>query len=594
MNRLPEESRRDILQKKLSGATNREVATKFDVSVGTVVNILAEAREGSYPEFDSLDHQVDALVDLAKRLEAESLDVSTAHAGLDVLDWLDEMALEPAQVHDFRDRLVDLATSEDELDAYAKASLQLGALEERTDLAAEGRLGDLIERLADKDEAELRRLDAVSSKLATLSEDDLISVNDAISNALAINNLGFSHESATALAREVADLDDGDIETVIMTLRERYEEYDRLEQGVEELQTEKEALDAELDDLREICRDLERNREQLVTSLETLEETLETHEASLASIEETKSQLRREIERRREERQTVEAEYKEAAAELREIQEERDVVHAYRRFLREKQLSETLVSDIATLLDILEGRTTEVFRNAEPLYRENIEKELYQIAQEMFEGEDLIPVSEHERKLKEKGRTEQTLADLETKRDAVLMFLDFLETGRLSEDLLSDLLEYKRGEGFHLETEIDRRTEEVRSFLLEELTELTEGESVIAVSRHHEILDEHRGQTRRELRAAFESVDTLATHVRSLRTRLDDDWTETAAEQVVARLDDIDEPSDPDTLQTALSEALTEELDRRVEAECEQRILKARQQALEEAAEGSIIPGHQE
>ncbi len=497
-------------------------------------------------------------------LDANNLDVTAAHAGLDVLDWLDELGLEPHEIATFTEDIAAIAHGDVDLQRYGPAILNLRRIENQTSSSVEGGLGTLLEELADRDEDELARLHTITNKTGEFAGGSE-QLEAAIDHAIGIADLGFSLSTAEQLATELTTIHTGDDAGAIEQLGRVYDEYGRLTAAVEDVRSRKERIQADIDSLEAEQSELETERDRLQESLARFDAAFETIEETHADLQATSAELQADIEQRRSRLHTIETKLQQHTEALESIQAERDVVHAYRRFLRDSELSDSLIVDLASLLDIHEGNALEATVAAEPQIRERTTTELRAVAMELFEGDAMMPVAEHERKLREQGTTEQSLAALEREHQAVLAFVEFLDTGELSETLLAELLDIKRGRGHALDITKRRKTSEVQDYLIEQLHRLTEGEKAIAYRRHTEILAELRQQHHDQLEGVVETIDQLARQLQALQTLVDDDWIETLSHTIIDSLDAPETHLTREDIRGAITETLTDEIDRRVE-----------------------------
>jgi exonuclease SbcC len=328
-------------------------------------------------------------------LDAADLDVTAAHTGLDVVEWLDDMDIEPGQIQAFRDRLDELTTDSDSLNEYATAAMHLHNLETETGLEAEGELGDLLADFEARSADEIERLEAAATALRDL-EVDGDELMTAIERAVAIQELGFTLPVAEGVAKKLPT--DKDDEEAVQSLIDAYREYESLENAAETLRSEKTKLSSDVEDLEEKIKQHQTHREKLDKAQNQLEETLDTQREALDELKEIRVEVNDQIAVDRSERSRLRSEIAECREELEKLETERDVVHAYRQLLREKTLPDSVLTDLDLFLTVRSHGPDSALWIAEPDARENVGTEIIRVAEEMIEGEEMIPVAEHERK----------------------------------------------------------------------------------------------------------------------------------------------------------------------------------------------------
>lgn len=419
------DTRRQILKLKFDGLSNREVADRCDVSKGTVANVLEEARTGEFPGFAELEDEVDALFELRDRLDDAEASITDAQLGLDVLAWLDNLGIDPSQLKTFHDRLDELASGEMPIDEYGSAAIRLRSVERATDYAFDGQIEGLLDVLDEYGPETIDQLVRTATTATELGKGPA-EVEQAVEQALTLQDQGFTPGLATALATELASVDSTSEDETINRLGDLYERFDSLDIAVQELSNDRDSLEAEIDELRDEKEELEADRDRLHDRLDVMETSISVKRDALAENVEHREELQQQIDELRSEREELEANRDTLKRELADLEDERAVVHAYRRFLRDEVVSTDLVDDVADLVDIRRGRA-EHLAPFEPTIQERVRDELMRLAREMIEGEEMIPVAEHERKLEEarKHERESYQQALEEQRD---QYLEVIET----------------------------------------------------------------------------------------------------------------------------------------------------------------------
>jgi hypothetical protein len=562
MERIPLAQRRAVLQEKLRGASHQEAADRVGVSKGTVVNVFNAAKAGQYDAFEDVEDQVNALAELSKRLEAEDLDVTAAHTGLDILEWLDDLKCDPDALASFRDKLETFAADDTALESYFEAALRLQTVEELTGYTVNEELTALLDLLSEQDGRAIERLLTIGERASALDIDHL---ETAIDTALDLQADGFDLTVADRLAAELADRSDDSPAAAVEALVECYGEYDSLETAIADAQAEQAELEATIETLSE-------ERDQHDAAITRLESTLKTQEATLEELTALRGDLQEDIERRRAERQAIGAEVEEVEANLQQIQAEREVVHAYRRLIREEKLPPAVLQDIIDLFtsDEIPGETPTPA--LEPPRYQGVKEALLRVLEEMRTGEEYITVEEHEAALEKAHDIARDLDDLEEEWTAVKAFLQFLDTGELSEMTLDELRKIKKGRADYLSE--TRREEEVNDFLIEQLEELTEGHEAISKRRHRDELERLRTEFLADLQASYRTLYSLRDEFDALSSHLEAEWMRGVAEAVVAELPDEETGVSESELEGTLQTVFEDEVQRRFQAEFEDYLME--------------------
>jgi hypothetical protein len=577
MKRIPIDQRRAILQAKLRGASHQEAADEVCVSKGTVVNVYNAAKTGEYEAFADLEDQVNALAELSKRLDEEDLDVSAAHAGMDVLEWLNELDLEPDDVAAMRDRLADLARDENALAAFGEAAMQLHMLASVTGYDVEEDLATVLDIVHDRGPEEIEALFDLTDIAADLSAD---SIRSAVDTALALEERGFDIGVADRIAAELSAEVESDPEDAVETLISRYHHHESLTTAIENAQ-------AERDSLEESITALQGEREHHEAAIERLESSLNSLEDSLDELQAVRTALQEDIETQREQRRALGSEVEEIESELQSIQRERVVVHAYREFIREEQLSQPLLKDCLEVLEKDSGQLEYDIAAPGQVTFDRTQEELLAVLEEMRQQEEYISITEHEAELKRARDIEGDLDALEEERDAILAFRAFLETGEIYESTLEELLRIKRDFVDYLDEE--RREEKVYDYLVEQLEELTTGEEAVSKRRYRQDMQELQNAYTADLQAAYATLEQVSEQLEELNEEIAAEWVDSVTETLESTVDTMEEPVSEEDLRELVETLFADKIERRVERECEDRVLTEVSERLSPLRAGSPV-----
>src|SRR3989442_12782713 len=118
--RLPGELRHRVIILWVSGLTVEEIKREIDeaASGGSIRNIVAEAKNGLYPEFKDYRSYLDEMRRLAQQLRARTLTLQQASTGLAVHEERVQRCVDPAQLHDQIDLFQKSAPSDVPIDQF--------------------------------------------------------------------------------------------------------------------------------------------------------------------------------------------------------------------------------------------------------------------------------------------------------------------------------------------------------------------------------------------------------------------------------------------------------------------------------------------
>jgi hypothetical protein len=98
MDKLSIKKQISVIRYFLAGLSYREIGAKVGVSTGTVAAIVAQLKEGQYPEVEEPPEQVDVLRELAVELHRLKIAPSQSLTGAMVLSLLKDLNIEPSQI----------------------------------------------------------------------------------------------------------------------------------------------------------------------------------------------------------------------------------------------------------------------------------------------------------------------------------------------------------------------------------------------------------------------------------------------------------------------------------------------------------------
>lgn len=153
MVEIPAERRMRVLKLYFAGLPYDDIAAKAGVAKGSVVNIIEELRNGSYPAFERVLDQVDQLRELVVDLRKSGLGLSEASLGLSLFRRLRDLKVEPQEIERWIKLCRNLSSPDYPADKFVQACLRIVGLEEETGLSYEEleaggrRLRSEVERL---------------------------------------------------------------------------------------------------------------------------------------------------------------------------------------------------------------------------------------------------------------------------------------------------------------------------------------------------------------------------------------------------------------------------------------------------------------
>jgi predicted nucleic acid-binding Zn-ribbon protein len=141
MEKLTVKKRLSVVMSYFHGLSYDEIAAKAGVSKGTVANIIADLKAGSFPEAGDVGDQIELLRDLSLDLRRLNLSPGQCATGLILLNRINECGLDPAHIDRWPMVLKAVPNQEDAKEfvrsVYAiqevqkRTGLDLGALDDK-------------------------------------------------------------------------------------------------------------------------------------------------------------------------------------------------------------------------------------------------------------------------------------------------------------------------------------------------------------------------------------------------------------------------------------------------------------------------------
>lgn len=113
MEKLSPRKKTTIVRLYLSGLSYDEIVARAGVSKGSVANVVAELKAGSFPEAAEVGEQIEALRELSLDLKRSKLTPGQCAVGLILLNRINELGLDPADIDRWAMILRSLPNQED-------------------------------------------------------------------------------------------------------------------------------------------------------------------------------------------------------------------------------------------------------------------------------------------------------------------------------------------------------------------------------------------------------------------------------------------------------------------------------------------------
>jgi len=126
-----------IVHLYLAGLSYAEIASKSNVSTGTVANVVAELKAGQLPGIEDIADEVEALRELAVGLSEAHVTPVQAVVGLTVLSHINELGVEPKEIAQVAAVCHDLAGEKGDAKAFMTAAINLEETKKKTGLSVD-------------------------------------------------------------------------------------------------------------------------------------------------------------------------------------------------------------------------------------------------------------------------------------------------------------------------------------------------------------------------------------------------------------------------------------------------------------------------
>lgn len=182
MERLTAKKKLTVVRLYLSGLSYDEIAAKCGVSKGTVANVVAELKVGSFPEAADVGEHIELLRELSLDLKQSKLTPAQCAIGLILLTRISESGLDPADI-DRWPMILKAARNEDDAKEFVRLIYSIQEVQQRSGLGIEAldkKVHELEKKAAD--------LEPVSDKLKDSKKElaDLTRERDELANSVAI------------------------------------------------------------------------------------------------------------------------------------------------------------------------------------------------------------------------------------------------------------------------------------------------------------------------------------------------------------------------------------------------------------------------
>lgn len=198
MEKLTARKKLSVVRFYLSGLSYDDIASRTGVSKGTVANVVAELKAGSFPEAADVGEQVEVLRELSLDLKRSRLSPGQCATGLVLLNRINELGLEPADI-DRWPLILKSVSGEDDAKEFVRLVYSLQKVQQRSGLSLEA-LDSKVREL----EKEVARLEPVADKVKDCQRQlaQLTRERDELSRSVAL-----LQEKRKLLTPQVKDLE---------------------------------------------------------------------------------------------------------------------------------------------------------------------------------------------------------------------------------------------------------------------------------------------------------------------------------------------------------------------------------------------------
>jgi predicted nucleic acid-binding Zn-ribbon protein len=182
MERLTPKKRLTVVRLYLSGLSYDEIAAKCGVSKGTVANVVAELKAGSFPEAADVGEHIELLRELSLDLKQSNLTPGQCAVGLILLTRISECGLDPADI-DRWPTILKAVRNEDDAKEFVRLIYSIQEVQQRSGLGIEAldkKVHELEKKAAD--------LEPVSDKLKDSKKElaELAKQRDELTSSVAM------------------------------------------------------------------------------------------------------------------------------------------------------------------------------------------------------------------------------------------------------------------------------------------------------------------------------------------------------------------------------------------------------------------------
>ena len=136
MEKLTARKKLSTVRLYLSGLSYGEIASKVGVSKGTVANVVAELKAGSFPEAADIAEHIESLRELSIDLKRTRLTPGQCAIGLMLLNRVNELGLEPADI-DRWPLILKAVPTEDDAKEFVRLVYSIQQVQQKSGLSLE-------------------------------------------------------------------------------------------------------------------------------------------------------------------------------------------------------------------------------------------------------------------------------------------------------------------------------------------------------------------------------------------------------------------------------------------------------------------------
>ena len=136
MEKLTARKKLSVVRLYLSGLSYDDITSRTGVSKGTVANVVAELKAGSFPEAADVGEQVEVLRELSIDLKRSRLSPGQCATGLILLSRINELGLEPADI-DRWPLILKSISNEDDAKEFVRLVYSIAEVQQRSGLGLE-------------------------------------------------------------------------------------------------------------------------------------------------------------------------------------------------------------------------------------------------------------------------------------------------------------------------------------------------------------------------------------------------------------------------------------------------------------------------